>query len=80
MFDGKYQKTVNTYDQCWGFVKGVEAVLRHAIGSVYKGSQETTAAAANDAVELPTQIPPLRRSRKIPEFGCATMEFAFSLS
>ena len=27
LFGGRYQRTVNTYDQCWGFVKGVEAVL-----------------------------------------------------
>lgn len=30
LFGGRYQATVNTYDQCWGFVKGVETVLRQA--------------------------------------------------
>jgi hypothetical protein len=29
LFDGKYTASVNRYDQCWGFVKGVETVLNH---------------------------------------------------
>jgi hypothetical protein len=29
LFDGKYSITVNRYEECWGFVKGVEAVLNH---------------------------------------------------
>lgn len=31
LFDGKYSATVDTHDQAWGFVKGVEAVLNHMI-------------------------------------------------
>ena len=27
LFGGKYAISVNQYDECWGFVKGVEAVL-----------------------------------------------------
>jgi len=27
LFGGRYQMTVQTYDQCWGFIRGVEAVL-----------------------------------------------------
>ena len=30
LFGGKYAMTVNSYEECWGFVKGVEAVLDHA--------------------------------------------------
>ena len=29
LFDGKYAKTFNRRDECWGFVKGVEAVMNH---------------------------------------------------
>ncbi len=29
LFDGKYAISVNRYEECWGFVKGVEAVLNH---------------------------------------------------
>jgi hypothetical protein len=29
LFGGRYQETFNTYDQCLGFVKAVEAVLGH---------------------------------------------------
>ena len=28
LFNGKYVISVRKYDQCWGFVKGVEAVLQ----------------------------------------------------
>ena len=27
LFDGAYTITVNRYEECWGFVKGVEAAL-----------------------------------------------------
>jgi hypothetical protein len=33
LFDGKYSMTVHRYEECWGFVKGVEAVLNHMIPS-----------------------------------------------
>jgi hypothetical protein len=33
LFDGKYETTVNRYEECWAYVKGVEAVLDHVIGS-----------------------------------------------
>jgi hypothetical protein len=29
LFDGKYVRTVNTYQECYGFVQGVQAVLNH---------------------------------------------------
>jgi len=29
LFGGRYQQTVETSDQCWGYIKGVEAVLDH---------------------------------------------------
>jgi hypothetical protein len=29
LFDGKYRTTVNRYEECWGFVQGVQAVLNH---------------------------------------------------
>lgn len=29
LFDGKYCGTASTYKECWGFVRGVQAVLRH---------------------------------------------------
>ena len=29
LFDGKYQGTFDTHEQCWAFAKGVEAVLNH---------------------------------------------------
>jgi hypothetical protein len=29
LYDEKYNLSANRYDQCWGFVKGVEAVLKH---------------------------------------------------
>jgi uncharacterized protein YraI len=31
LFDGKYARTLNRYEECWGFVKGVEAVLNHMV-------------------------------------------------
>jgi hypothetical protein len=33
LFGGKYQHTATRYEECWGFVKGVESVLRHVIGT-----------------------------------------------
>jgi hypothetical protein len=29
LFDGKYSDTLNKFEECWGFIKGVEAVLNH---------------------------------------------------
>ena len=29
LFDGKYRTSVNSRLECWGFIKGVEAVLNH---------------------------------------------------
>jgi hypothetical protein len=29
LFDGKYTTCVNRYDQCWGFIHGIETVLNH---------------------------------------------------
>ncbi|EKS40414.1 hypothetical protein [Afipia clevelandensis] len=29
LFDGKYSANVSTYRECWGFVRGVQCVLRH---------------------------------------------------
>jgi hypothetical protein len=29
LFGGKYTITANRFDECWGFMKGVEAVLNH---------------------------------------------------
>lgn len=31
LFDGKYCLTAHTYEECVGFVKGVEAVLNHMV-------------------------------------------------
>ena len=31
LFDGKYGITVNSYGECCGFVRGVEAVLNHMV-------------------------------------------------
>jgi hypothetical protein len=31
LFDGKYATCVNRYDQCWGFVHGIETVLNHML-------------------------------------------------
>lgn len=31
LFGGKYSITVHKYEECWGFVNGVEAVLRHVL-------------------------------------------------
>jgi hypothetical protein len=31
LFDGKYRIIVDNYKACWGFVKGVEAVLNHMV-------------------------------------------------
>ncbi len=31
LFGGKYAIKVNTSEECWGFVRGVEAVLRHVM-------------------------------------------------
>ena len=28
LFDRKYERTVGTYEECFGFIKGVECVLR----------------------------------------------------
>jgi hypothetical protein len=33
IFNGKYRGTVNTYEECVGFVKGVETVLTHILPS-----------------------------------------------
>jgi hypothetical protein len=33
LFDGKYQGTFDTHEQCWAFAKGVESVLNHMCGS-----------------------------------------------
>jgi len=30
LFDGNYQGTFDTHEQCWAFAKGVEAVLTRA--------------------------------------------------
>lgn len=32
LFDGRYKATVSTYDECCGFVEGVESVLNHLLG------------------------------------------------
>jgi len=32
LFDGKYAITAHRYEECLGFVKGVETVLRHVEG------------------------------------------------
>lgn len=29
LFDDKYTGSVSTYQECWGFVRGVQSVLRH---------------------------------------------------
>jgi len=31
LFDGNFKMTVNSYGECFGFVKGVEAVLNHML-------------------------------------------------
>jgi hypothetical protein len=36
LFDDRYRITVNRYEECWGFVKGVEAVLNRIIPSKKK--------------------------------------------
>jgi hypothetical protein len=33
LFGGKYRYTAERYDECWGFVKGVETVLNHVIST-----------------------------------------------
>jgi hypothetical protein len=35
LFDGKYFTIASTYDECVGFVNGVQAVLNHATSSKY---------------------------------------------
>ena len=45
LFGGKYTTTVRRYDQCWGFVKGVEAVLDHMIGKAHRIPKESQSAA-----------------------------------
>ena len=29
LFDGKYRTEVNRFEECWGFVRGVQTVLNH---------------------------------------------------
>ena len=43
LFGDKYKMTVNRSEDCWGFVKGVEAVLNHMISTNYRGAQATAA-------------------------------------
>jgi len=45
LFGGKYAISVDSYAKCWGFVKGVEAVLSHVdrLTSTYQISQVTAA-------------------------------------
>ncbi|HEV7877717.1 hypothetical protein [Bradyrhizobium sp.] len=31
LFDGKYQRTFDTHEECCAFAKGVEAVLNHMV-------------------------------------------------
>jgi hypothetical protein len=31
LFGGRYAITVHRYEECWGFVKGVETVLNHIL-------------------------------------------------
>jgi hypothetical protein len=31
LFDAKYTACVNRYDECWGFVHGIETVLNHML-------------------------------------------------
>ncbi len=40
LFGGKYAITVNRYEECWGFVRGVEAVLNHMIPPKRKPATE----------------------------------------
>jgi len=43
LFDGTYTITVNRREECWGFIKGVEAVLNRMMPS--KKKSQTVAAA-----------------------------------
>lgn len=31
LFDGKYSKKLHKFEECWGFVQGVQAVLNHMV-------------------------------------------------
>ena len=44
LFEGRYTATVNRQDECWGFIKGVEAVLNHLLPTNLVRKQDTTAA------------------------------------
>ena len=43
LYGGKYSRTVSTSQECFGFVKGVEAVLQHAT-HIPRESEQTEAA------------------------------------
>jgi hypothetical protein len=45
LFDGKYSITVDNREKCWGFVKGVEAVLNHMTEVQERATQVTESAA-----------------------------------
>ena len=44
LFGGKYQGIVNTYNECWAFIKGVETVLNHMLPAKQKTAAESEAA------------------------------------
>jgi hypothetical protein len=45
LFDDKYRTVVNSYNECWGFVRGVQAVLNHMTAATqYTKADEVTAA------------------------------------
>jgi hypothetical protein len=43
LFDGNYKATLNSYEACLGFVKGVEAVLNHLLLSKKKSASAKVA-------------------------------------
>jgi hypothetical protein len=43
LFDGKYRCELHRFEECWGFIKGVEAVLNHMVH--IRDAQKTESAA-----------------------------------
>jgi hypothetical protein len=43
LFGGKYTAQLHRYEECWGFVKGVEAVLNHMISITCRDARATAA-------------------------------------
>jgi hypothetical protein len=43
MMDGKYQGSFDTHDECYGFAKGIEAVINHLVAPSAKKSKSEAA-------------------------------------